>query len=276
MRSVKRTVLDYSDYKEFLLDEFQSRLSLNKRYSMRSFSKDLELRPAALSDIMNGRYGLSSAMAQSIATNLGLKGQEAHYFVSLVDLKHGRSAAIRNAAEKKLREYGHRAENSQALDEEKLALIRHWYYPAIIELTHIVKHLVDANVVSKRLGISLEDARDALRVLEERKCLQRIDGGYARTAVHHVAERSVSTPMIQNFHKQVLSLATQAVSSQELQKRKALSTVLAVKEEDLPAARAMLNKFSDDFVQRFQQIDSADSVYALSLQYFRLDQPNEK
>ncbi len=58
MRSVKRTVLDYSDYKEFLLDEFQSRLSLNKRYSMRSFSKDLELRPAALSDIMNGRYGL--------------------------------------------------------------------------------------------------------------------------------------------------------------------------------------------------------------------------
>lgn len=271
MCEVKRTILDYSDYKDFLLDEFQSRLSSNKRYSMRSFSKDLDLRPAALSDIMNGRYGLSSAMAQSIATNLGLKGKEAHYFVSLVDLKHGRSAAIRNAAEKKLREYGHRSENSEALDEDKLVLIRHWYYPAILELTHIVKHLVDANTVSARLGISIEDAREALAALEEKKCLKRIDGGYARTTDHNVAERSVATPVIQNFHKQILDLASQALPSQDIAKRKAISTVLAVRAEELPEARAMLNKFSDDFVARFQHIDTADSIYALSLQFFKLD-----
>lgn len=243
---------------------------------MRSFSKDLDLRPAALSDIMNGRYGLSSAMAQSIATNLGLKGPEAAYFVSLVDLKHGRSAAIRNAAEKKLRDYGHRAEKSEALDEEKLALIRYWYYPAILELTHIVKHLIDAQTVSVRLGISIEDAREALAVLEEKKCLKRIDGGYARTSDHHVAERSVTTPMIQGFHKQILNLAINAIGTQEIPNRKALSTVLAIKAEDLPEARAMLNKFSDEFVARFQQIDTADAIYALSQQFFRLDKPENK
>lgn len=243
---------------------------------MRSFSKDLDLRPAALSDIMNGRYGLSSAMAQSIATNLGLKGSEAAYFVSLVDLKHGRSAAIRNAAEKKLRDYGHRAEKSESLDEEKLALIRHWFYPAILELTHIVKHLIDAQTVSSRLGISIEDAREALAVLEDKKCLKRIDGGYCRTTDHNVAERSVTTPMIQSFHKQILGLAAEAIPKQEIPKRKAISTVLAVREEDLPEARAMLNKFNDDFVSRFQHLDTADAVYALSLQFFRLDKNPQK
>ena len=218
---------------------------------MRSFSKDLDLRPAALSDIMNGRYGLSSAMAQAIATHLGLAGEEAQYFVSLVDLKHGRSAAIRNAAEKRLRERGHRLTNLNKLDDDQLTLIRHWYYPAILELTIVKDQLIDAAMVSPRLGITIVEAREALEMLEASGCLKRIDGGWARTTDHNVAERSNATPIIQNFHKQILALAATAVSDQEIAKRKAVSTVLAVSKADLPEARAMINKFNDDFVSRF-------------------------
>jgi uncharacterized protein (TIGR02147 family) len=273
INGVKQSVLDYSDYKDFLLDEFQRRLGRNKRYSMRSFSKDLDLRPAALSDIMNGRYGLSSAMAQAIATHLGLEGEEAQYFVSLVDLKHGRSAAIRNAAEKKLRERGHRKDAAAPVDDGKLNLIRHWYYPAILELTVLMNRLIDPAMVSSRLGISIEDAREALQVLEEIGCLKRIDGGYARTSDAHVAERPSATPAIQNFHKQILNLASQAVSAQEIAKRKAVSTVFSICENDLPEARAALNKFSDDFVAKFHRKEEADSIYAVTLQLFRLDKP---
>lgn len=239
---------------------------------MRSFSKDLELRPAALSDIMNGRYGLSSAMAQAIATHLGLAGEEAKYFVSLVDLKHGRSAAIRNAAEKRLRERGHGSTKFNKLeDDDQLTLIRHWYYPAILELTIVKDALIDAALVSSRLGISIAEARDALATLEGSGCLKKIDGGWARTTDHNVAERSTPSPIIQSFHKQILSLAANAVSEQEIAKRKAVSTVLAVRKEDLPEARAMINKFNDDFVSRFQQLESADAIYAISLQLFRID-----
>ena len=238
---------------------------------MRSFSKDLDLRPAALSDIMNGRYGLSSAMAQAIATHLGLAGEEAQYFVSLVDLKHGRRAAIRNAAEKRLRERGHRLTNLNKLDDDQLTLIRHWYYPAILELTIVKDQLIDAAMVSPRLGITIVEAREALEMLEASGCLKRIDGGWARTTDHNVAERSNATPIIQNFHKQILALAATAVSDQEIAKRKAVSTVLAVSKADLPEARAMINKFNDDFVSRFQQLESADAIYALSLQLFRID-----
>lgn len=270
---MKKTVFDYSDYKAFLLDEFQSRLSRNKRYSMRSFSKDLDLRPAALSDIMNGRYGLSSAMAQSIATNLGLTGDGAQYFVSLVDLKHGRSAAIRNAAEKRLRQQGHQAEGATPLDDGKLTLLERWYYPAILELTVVLNRLIDAATVSARFGISIDESREALALLTQTGHLTRIDGGYARTADHNVAERATTTPVIQEFHRQFLGLATQALSQQEIEKRKAITSVFSIRQEDLPEARAALNRFNDEFLSRFQAPENLDSVYAVTLQLFRLDKP---
>ena len=83
------------DYLEIIKDEFGSRIESNPSYSMRAFARDLEISPSRLSEILNGRGGMSSVMAQKIASKLGLQRSEIDYFKALVERRHGRSKKVK-------------------------------------------------------------------------------------------------------------------------------------------------------------------------------------
>lgn len=99
----RKSLFEYDDYKQYLIDEFYRRLDRNDCYSLRAFSRDLGLRPAALSDIMNGRYGLSAASARKVASRLRFDDRKALFFVALVECRHSRSVVMKEAALRRIR-----------------------------------------------------------------------------------------------------------------------------------------------------------------------------
>jgi plasmid maintenance system antidote protein VapI len=59
----------------------------NKRYSLRAFARDLKISPSFLSEVLNGKYGISKQLAAQIADRLGFNSEEVQHFCSLADLE---------------------------------------------------------------------------------------------------------------------------------------------------------------------------------------------
>ena len=64
-----------------------SKQQKNKRYSLRAFARDLKISPSFLSEVLNGKYGISKQLAGQIADRLGFNSEEVQHFCSLADLE---------------------------------------------------------------------------------------------------------------------------------------------------------------------------------------------
>ena len=64
-----------------------SKQQKNRRYSLRAFARDLKISPSFLSEVLNGKYGISKQLAGQIADRLGFNNEEIQHFCSLADLE---------------------------------------------------------------------------------------------------------------------------------------------------------------------------------------------
>lgn len=76
------------DYRDIIKNKYEKRCSVDTSYSLRSFSHDIGITAPRLSNILNGKQGLSYEYAKKIGTNLGLKATELEYFCDLIESKH--------------------------------------------------------------------------------------------------------------------------------------------------------------------------------------------
>src|SRR5438128_1427996 len=92
-----------SDYKTILKEELAARCRQNPRYSLRAFARDLKIAPSRLSEILNGKQGLSRPAADKIARALGYGASEIERFCDLVESVHARSKRDRDSARVRLK-----------------------------------------------------------------------------------------------------------------------------------------------------------------------------
>ena len=72
------------DYRQILRAELDRRIAANPSYSMRAFSRDIQLPAQQLSLVLNGKKGISLDVAVRIAERLHLDQHEALHFTDLV------------------------------------------------------------------------------------------------------------------------------------------------------------------------------------------------
>jgi uncharacterized protein (TIGR02147 family) len=269
-------VYKYSDYKSFLFDEFERRRKLYKTYSLRSFSKDLGLRPTALSDILNERYGLSGTMAHRLAARIGLNSSSSLYFVSLVEVVHGRSVALRRQAEKRIKSIHEKSGPFRVLDEHEYFLMLKWYYPAILHLIGLEAGRISNEEIAGRLSLKLSEVDLAIEKLKEKGYLLEREGCLYKKEKNLSAESNISNECIKNFHSQVLDIVKNRIRTAPVFEKKSISTIMSFKSDKINSARQDLNVMSDNFFEKYESEEDADSIYVLSMHFVRLDQNHEK
>ncbi|WP_413558003.1 hypothetical protein [Bdellovibrio sp. HCB209] len=92
-------------YRDFLYEEFKKRRTKEPSYSLRGFARDLEMNPSRLSEIMNGKVGLSDVKGMELADRIGLTDKECEYFLDLIRAEHARSALAKKEAQERVREH---------------------------------------------------------------------------------------------------------------------------------------------------------------------------
>jgi uncharacterized protein (TIGR02147 family) len=262
-------------YRSLLKIELEKRCGRNPRYSLRSFARDLELSPSRLCDVMRGRYGLSRTAAQGIAARIGMTKEEADIFCDLVDREHARKKAAKNDAQQRLKSL-HENQKTQQLSLDSFQIISEWYHYAILELTLIKGFKSDVHWIASELGISPHVAIAAIERLKRLDLIEKRAGKLRATDAFSASPSGIPSDALKKFHTQLLQKAIDAIQIQSLDERDITSMVLAFEKKRMKEAKEWIRDFRRGFDAHFGKSKKKDQVYCLAVQFFRLQEKEER
>ncbi|NRA68761.1 MAG: TIGR02147 family protein [Pseudobacteriovorax sp.] len=256
----------FSDYRDILREELLRRSQQNPSYSQGAFARDICLTPSRLSEILNGKQGISVKVALDIAKSLRFDDEQAAFFGDLVESQHGRSRLSRESAGLRLDKYrDHRSFNLAPELLEKL--LSKWYFLAALEAVK-GKLITSLNPIalSQLLKISPEQAESAVNVLRDLGLVYQVDGVWLTQAGHSGIKGSMSHKTLASLHTQMVELSFKP--KQDPSQTKVSSYMVGIDSSRLPEFINYLNESVEYFVSRVSDSESKNSMYGLSVSFF--------
>ncbi len=261
-------IVDQGDYRAILRSELERRQTKNLNYSQRAFARDLKIGPNRLSEILNGKQGLSPAYAKQIAGQLGLNAVESQYFCEIVREKHARSKRERELAQSRMEEL--RKELAyHPLSLEAFHLISDWPHLAVIELSKTKGFKLESGWIAKRLSLPQSEIKEVLHRLEKVGLLQKKEGGFKFVENNSIA-KGIPSDFIKQFHEGVLKRAGEAIWKQKMEERDYSSTLIAIDKKAVAEIKKRISKFWQQIDRDFGCKGDPANVYALGIQFFSL------
>jgi len=143
-------LFSFSDPIEFLSACFQKRRSLNPRYSLRAWSRQLGYNtPSYLAQVMKGERTLKPELAEKMSSHLRLSKKQKRYFDLLVILKNERVASQRAFLQKLLMKTAKEKDFSWQQIDAFHAMSK-WYHVAILEMVELKDFDPTPSAICKR------------------------------------------------------------------------------------------------------------------------------
>lgn len=247
--------------------ELEKRKARNKLYSLRAFARDLGVRSSRLSEIFNGKAGLSPDKASKYAKNLNLSKEDTDLFLDLVESVHARSKVAKEMAKERLRA---RREIYNTLDEDKFCLISDWYHFGIMEYIVLENSVHSYEGVAKHLGITLEEATEAIQRLLKLKLIEKINNRYVLSKTHNETTNDVPSFALKNYNKQLLQKAINSIDERPIDERDNTAAIFTFNKKDIDEVKHKIREFRRQIMQEYEVKADRNSVYCLSVQFFEL------
>lgn len=253
-----------------MTEEFLRRKQANPSYSYRAMARDLGLHSSRLSEVVNGKKGISRAAAKSVAEKLGLNSDETDFFCDLADAEHARNKLERKAAAARLKKRNSKHTLYVKLDLERFKIISHWYHNALLELSRLNEFKDNPHWIAKRLGI------DDREVVASQKRLMKLGlaimekGRFKAMEINNFTPSDVPSYCIRMFHESIIKKALLALFEQPVEKREFSSTIFSIDKEQLPELKKAIRTFWRDINSVIEKSTKKDSLYCLSTQFFCL------
>lgn len=260
---------------EFLRSAFLERKQRNPAYSLRAFARDMGFSDTLICLVFSGKRSLTVRQAAQMGIMLGLPKAEAEIFTRAALLSspvHARrKAGARNGRTVV------RATLFREYEVERLKLVSHWFHLAILDLTDTRDFRDDPAWIAERLGISRVEADDAIARLIRVELLRRTPEGLRKTDKFFHLEAKRSDPAVRTYHRQMIARASAELdrtSDEDYSRRNLTGVTLSVREDRMPGARRMIQKFQRELTEYLADGGSAecDEVYQLNVQLFPLSQ----
>jgi len=255
----KKTLANLS-MRDLLKTELANRCGKNPNYSLRSFAKSLELSPAFVSKLLKGDRPFTENTIERLSQKLGLTPEQ-------VDL-------CKKPLKKKGIETRDMAYRQISLDQ--FQLISDWYHFAIMELVTTEGFKSTPAWISKKLGISVHQASDALERLLRMNYLKKSAKGKITLVEENTTTigPEVAVPATRNQQTQILEMALQALIEIPIELRSQTSSTMAIPSDRLGEAKEVITEFRRKMASLMQRPGKRDSVYQLSISFYPLTKTN--
>jgi uncharacterized protein (TIGR02147 family) len=188
----------YFKYRDFLKDSFPSKGM--GRGSRAQLAEHLGCQPGFISLVFNEKSDFSLEHADQIANLLNLTDAEKNYFLLLVQKDRAGSVSLRKFLENQIREL--QKNNSEIKTkittshklsaEENLKYYQNWILTALHMCT-LVPKLRNLNAMVSYLNIPIDQAKEALSVLQELGLVVQNGGDYKSTQKRiHLGEQNLA------------------------------------------------------------------------------------
>lgn len=238
---------------ELLASEFKKRKERNPNFSLRSFAKWLGVSPAQLSQMIAGKRPVTLKSMKKITERLGLSPSEKK---SLILTFLQQKKFIENSEEKKVLK----------MQEDQFRLISDWYHFAILSLSQLKGSHSDPRWIARRLGISVEQAHQALLRLERLGIVQ-IKPQLRQVSDPLEVVSHTTSEAIRKYHKQNMNLALEKIETVPNQLRQFQSISIPLNPKNLEQFKKLIDEFlnqASDLSEKYEGIE----VYNLNVQLF--------
>ena len=235
---------------ERLQVEFADRQSRNPGYSMRAFSRDLNVNITSLSLILARKRKPSPDLRKTIAEKLALAPQLA----ALEEGGHG---------------------ESRLLEDDEFRLIADWVHMALLNLLRPGCGPRSIEELEQRLELPHQVIRTAL----ERLCRLNFvvamnDNQYQRVVESVRTSQDVPSAAIRRMHADGLELAKRALEEVPVTERECSTVFLMMNPGHIQKAKDIMRRFRSEFISVFDpklKVSSRSRLYMLSLSMFPVE-----
>lgn len=267
---MQETTFFPDNYRRYLTETFENRSLRNPSYSLRAFARDLGIGTSTLTELLQGKYGLSKGRIEKVAKALQLSIDQTEHFSDLVIRDHARSLQEREEAA--LRVQTRLKQSIQTITLDGFKVISDWYHLTLLELISLPGFQNDPTWIAKSLGLPELTVIEALDRLMRLDLIEKTDNGFLLTDDFSAIGNDTPSQAIRKFHSQILEKALIALQTHPMEKRENSSTVFAINLEDLPQAKKKLLQFRKEFSGLLSKSPDKNDVYCLSMQFFSLIQ----
>ena len=268
-------IFEHREYRGYLKSVLAGNNEAQKICSLRAFADRLGISSSFLSEVINARKNLSVELAFKIGLKLNLTDLETQYLCLLVHLEQETDPEFKDQIKSRLAELNpNRPGHDLSVDLFKS--ISDWYHSAILELTYLHGFRLEPAGIVRVLGITKAEAELALERLERLELLERDAKGRLRK-VHNdiLTEAKIPNSAFKAFHAQLLTKATEALVSQAPATRISATDILAIDSKYLKHVDRLSREFSSAVLRLADKSKIKDSIYALSVHFFRVTKDSE-
>ena len=241
-----------------LHEEFGRLRAKNPAFSLRALARRIAIPAPALSEILQGKRGVSRKRALLIADKLLLDPERKTELLSRFPARGKRDGVA-----------GEQRERAQ-LTMDHFHTVSEWYHFAILSLAETQGFDPSPEAIALRLGLSRAVVVSALDRLLRLGMIERgADGGLRATGVSYQTPDDIASVSLRRAHAANLELAAQSLANDPVEERDFTSLTVAVDPARLPGAKKRIRKFLREMSDYFEAGEKKE-VYKMCIQAFPL------
>ena len=238
--------------------EFIERCRKNPAYSLRAFAKYLDINQSFLSKLLKGQRAVTKDLAAAVGPKLGLKPAQVKALFSTG------TASMPGFL---------------SLSDDEFEFLSEWHHFAIIELSKTEGFEANEQKIASRIGIHVEEVRDAIERLQRLNFIQVKEGKFKVLTPNTTWTNTKKTSDARKkFQKSLLEKSLDAIDHIPFEQRENGSVTVAISTKRLPEFKEKLKEMRKELAIFFQADDekNLDEVYQLTVSFFPITKIENK
>jgi len=269
----KISIFHYLDYRQFLRDWYLHAKASRGSFSFRSFSKKAGFQSTNfLKLVMDGDRNLTEESLVKFALALKLNKQEQEFFRNLVFFNQAKTHEQKNQYYAKLLQSKKYSE-LKPIEKNQFEYYSTWYHPVIRELAVSKAFDGKSESIAKLLSpeVTTAQVERSLHLLENLGFIQKTPEGRYRQASQLISTGAeVSSLVIFNYHKLLLSLCDEVMDKVSGARRDVSTLTLGVAKGRIPQLKKKIQDFRQEVLKLVADDSEPDEVVQLNIQLFPL------
>jgi uncharacterized protein (TIGR02147 family) len=262
---------------------FELRRKRNPNYSLRAFARDMGKAPSSLSAILSEQQKLSPARTSVIGTKLALSKEQSDYLIALAAHSCAKTQQAKMVAKKKLSEFSLDSPLVR-VSQEQHEIYGSWEALAIVEALKLTFAKRTLDWLAATIGTTVPVIEKYCDVLIKHNFIERDPDGLTFSVIKDRSSsvdpaKNIPTPQstIRQFHASILQQATSALDEQPLSERDISAIIYAGSAASTNEVKEAIKNFRRALMASGEASPEKDSVYCLSVQWFKLgESPTKK
>jgi uncharacterized protein (TIGR02147 family) len=271
------SVFDYSDYRRFIKDYYETHKAQNPAFSYRYLAQKAGINSAPFYKfIIEGKRNLTKNTVLKTCIALKLSDREAEYFENLVFFNQSKSVKEKNTFfDKLIQKQKHRHVGKIA--EHQYDYFSEWYHCVVREVVCMFDFKDNWAKAARIIlpSLSARQFEESVKLLLRLGFLKKTGNRYIQTEPVLTAGYGLSAHQIINFQIMMLNKAIEAFDRCLPRERLTAATTISISRRTLDSFVEKIRTLRSELLEMARNDESPEMVYELTINLFPLSLPRE-